>query len=154
MNTSFTLATQSKKVEGLEKLNNAVVGAFGAFDGMKDYVMECKDINLVSPGKLFLKDILGLTGSEISVTTMGANAVAPFAHKHKSNEEVYIVVKGSGDFELDGKKVAIKEGSIIKVSPACVRKLYAGNDGLIIICIQTEQNSLKGCTLTDGEILG
>lgn len=50
MNTSFTLATQSKKVEGLEKLNNAVVGAFGAFDGMKDYVMECKDIKLVSPG--------------------------------------------------------------------------------------------------------
>lgn len=53
-------------------------------------------------GKAFLHDVLGLTSCEISVNFMPAGAKAPFNHKHKQNEEVYIFLKGEGTMTLDG----------------------------------------------------
>ena len=55
------------------------------------------------PGKLFLKDLLKLTGMEVSVNKFPAGAQMPFRHQHKENEELYIFIKGHGQFEVDMK---------------------------------------------------
>ena len=45
-----------------------------------------------------LHDELNLTGCEISCNQMPAGAAVPFVHKHKENEEVYIITQGGGEF--------------------------------------------------------
>ena len=46
-------------------------------------------------GKAFLHDLLELTSCEISVSSMPAGIKLPFNHKHIQNEEIYIFLKQS-----------------------------------------------------------
>lgn len=48
-------------------------------------------------GKLFLKDIVGATGSEISFNTIAPHTEVSYFHKHADNKETYIILRGSGD---------------------------------------------------------
>ena len=152
MDLSFKLSDNSKKLEKLVKDTNASFADIGSFDSIGSYEMECKDAKLTCPSKLFLKDILGLTGCEISVNKMTAGSKAPFAHKHKENEELWIVLKGTGSIGVDGKEYPVKEGSFLKISPDGVRTISATTD-LEFLCIQTKAGSLNESTLTDGVIL-
>lgn len=152
MDLSFKLSDNSKKLEKLVLDTNASFADIGSFDAISSYEMECKDAKLTCPSKLFLKDILGLTGCEISVNKMTAGSKAPFAHKHKENEEVWIVLKGTGSIGVDGKEYPVKEGSFLKISPDGVRTISATTD-LEFLCIQTKAGSLNESTLTDGVIL-
>ena len=55
-----------------------------------------------------LHETLGLTGCEASYNEMAAGSVVPFVHAHKKNEELYIVLKGSGELYLDGEITELK----------------------------------------------
>ncbi|MCL2854295.1 MAG: cupin domain-containing protein [Defluviitaleaceae bacterium] len=103
-------------------------------------------------GKLFLREQLGLTGCEISISKIDAGQTSPFIHTHKENEEIFIFLKGSGVLYIDGQTVALEEGSVVKVKPAGARSLKADSD-LVYICIQTKEGSLKQATRDDGVIL-
>lgn len=102
--------------------------------------------------RLELHDKIGLTGSEISVNTLPANASVPFVHAHRQNEEVYYIVSGNGKFVIDGEDVILNEGDFVKVSPQGKRQLFAGDDGITYICIQTKENSLEKYTANDAII--
>jgi uncharacterized cupin superfamily protein len=101
--------------------------------------------------KKFLKDILGLTGMEISVTTIPAGKTTPFFHSHKQNEELYICIEGSGEVQLDDELIPFKEGTMINVLPEARRGLRASADeALVYLCIQAKTNSLEQYTKSDG----
>ena len=102
-------------------------------------------------GKAFLHDALELTSCEISVNFMPAGAKAPFNHKHKQNEEVYIFLKGEGTMTLDGQTITVQEGSCVRVAPQAVRSMQAKTD-LQYICVQAKDGSLAQFALGDGEI--
>ncbi len=102
-------------------------------------------------GKAFLHNALGLTSCEISVNFMPAGAKAPFNHKHKQNEEVYIFLKGKGTMTLDGQAITVQEGSCVRVAPQAVRTMQAKTD-LQYICVQAKDGSLTQFGLGDGEI--
>ncbi len=74
----------------------------------------------------------------------------PFVHTHKKNEELYIVLRGSGIFYVDGDEFPIQEGSLIRVGLEGERAWKAGDDDLYFICIQAEAGSLSQSTLEDG----
>ena len=76
--------------------------------------------------------------------------MSAFVHTHKKNEELYIVLKGSGIFYVDGEEFPIQEGSLIRVAPAGERAWKAGAEDLYFICIQAEAGSLSQATLEDG----
>ena len=147
------LSDKSKKPEHQAEAANVSFADLGSFDGIKDYIMECPDAKLTMNSKLFLKDLLKLTGLEMSFGYMEPDTVGPFSHKHKLNEEVYLVLNGNGIMTVDGKDYPLKEGSVMRVDPKGVRKLSSGDKGLTYICIQTKRNSLEGYTMTDGEML-
>ena len=154
MNTLFDLANESKKVENQISGENFKMIDLGKYTGLKDYVCENKDLNLKNPGKVFLHEILGLTGAEMSLNYIPADSKAPFSHKHKENEEVYMVLKGEGVMQVDDKIINVKEGSVVKVSPSAVRKIESSeNSDLIVLIIQTKAGSLEQFTLTDAEIV-
>ena len=60
-------------------------------------------------GKVFLHDILNLSSCEVSINCVPKGFKLPFNHKHKQNEEIYIILKGSGIITVDNKKINIKE---------------------------------------------
>lgn len=106
--------------------------------------------NLSEKGRVVVGPELGLTSSEISLNSMAAGQSSPFLHSHKLNEEIYIVISGSGTFTVDGETFPIQEGSLIRVAPEGVRSMTAGDAGLVYICIQAEQNSLTQSVMEDG----
>ena len=101
-----------------EQGTNFSVAEIGAIDAWKSYTAQIKGLPGVDvPGKLFLNPILGLTGMEVSVNCLPAGAGVPFYHKHHSNEELYLFLKGRGQFQIDEKTIEIREGTVIRVSP-------------------------------------
>ncbi len=102
-------------------------------------------------GKYFIGKELGLTGCEVSLNRLPAGKYMPFIHSHKKNEELYIVLRGSGMFYVDGDEFPIQEGSLIRVAPDGERGWKAGNEDLYFICIQAEAGSLSQATLEDGK---
>ncbi len=104
-------------------------------------------------GKQFVKDATGATSCEISFGTLPAGAAVPFFHSHKENEENYIILSGSGKFQVDGKVFDIAEGSVVRVSADCDRNLRCtSSTPMCYICIQAREGSLGGYTMTDAEI--
>jgi mannose-6-phosphate isomerase-like protein (cupin superfamily) len=59
----------------------------------------------------------------------------PYGHTHETQEEVYVVVRGSGRMKLDDEIVELKQWDAVRVSPATWRGYEAGADGLEIIVI-------------------
>lgn len=108
------------------------------------------DKDVVEKGRVMAGEPLGLTGCEVSINHTAPGQFTPFVHSHKRNEEVYLIVKGSGMFKVDAEEFAIAEGSVIRVAPAGERAIKAGEDGLTYLCIQAEAGSLKQATSEDG----
>jgi mannose-6-phosphate isomerase-like protein (cupin superfamily) len=101
--------------------------------------------------RVTLRDMLGLTGAEISANCMAAGKESPFAHAHKRNEEIYLFTSGKGLFWLDGEIIPVQEGSVVRVSPSCFRYMKADDsESLAYFCIQVEENSLVQDTRADG----
>ena len=60
---------------------------------------------------------------------------SPFAHRHGEQEEVYVVVAGSGRVLVDGELVELRKWDALRVSPEGVRAFEAGPDGLDLIAV-------------------
>ncbi len=56
-------------------------------------------------------------------------------HRHREQEEVYVVVAGSGRILLDGEVVELKPWDAVRVAPTTVRAFAAGPDGLEVVAI-------------------
>ena len=119
-------------------MKNVVLENIGKLSGVTD--------------KLFEKEKLGLTGMEISINNLAAKEGNPFVHTHQQNEELYIVIKGSGVFYADGEEFPVQEGSLIRVEPEAERGIAAGSQGMTYICIQAAKDSLKQYTMMDGKL--
>jgi quercetin dioxygenase-like cupin family protein len=58
---------------------------------------------------------------------------APYGHRHKLQEEAYVVVNGSGRMRLDDEIIDLTQWDLIRVAPSVVRGFEAGPDGLELI---------------------
>jgi uncharacterized cupin superfamily protein len=102
-------------------------------------------------GKLFLKELLGLTGMEVSINKLKPGEGIPFYHKHKNNEELYIFLKGRGQFQLNGNIFDIQEGSVVRVYPEVIRAFRNNSsEDLYFIVIQAKVGSFSGEGISDG----
>lgn len=94
-------------------------------------------------GKQFLAEELQLTGAQVSVQKLAPGEDALFLHAHKTHEEVYIIVSGHGDYQVDGEVFPVSEGSVVRVSPAGVRALRnSGAEDMVMLCLQYEQRPI------------
>lgn len=104
-------------------------------------------------GKQFVKDATGATSCEISFGSLPSGAAVPFFHSHKANEENYIILSGTGKFQVGDDVFDIAEGSVIRVTTGCDRNLKCTSETpMTYICIQAKEGSLGGYTMTDAEI--
>ena len=77
---------------------------------------------------------LELEAVAIGLINIGPNEGYTFTHRHRQQEEVYVVIKGNGFLQLDDKLLEISEGDIVRVSPETRRALKAEEQGLFVIC--------------------
>jgi mannose-6-phosphate isomerase-like protein (cupin superfamily) len=71
----------------------------------------------------------------VSRFTYEPRARMPWGHRHREQEEVYVVVAGSGRAKLDDQVVELAVWDVLRVAPAVVRSFEAGPQGLDVICI-------------------
>ena len=81
------------------------------------------------------RDALGSPELGVSRFTYEPGARMPFGHRHREQEEAYVVVAGSGRAKLDDEIVELASWDVLRVAPAVFRSFEAGPEGLDLICI-------------------
>ena len=71
----------------------------------------------------------------VSRFTYEPGARMPWGHRHRVQEEAYVVVAGSGRAKLDDDIVALRPWYVLRVAPHVIRSFEAGPEGLDVICI-------------------
>lgn len=81
----------------------------------------------------FPRGTLGAEQTGINLLTIKPGQREAFAHKHKTAEEIYVVLGGSGHVKLDDELVALEPLDAVRVSPGVTRAFAAGEDGLEVL---------------------
>jgi mannose-6-phosphate isomerase-like protein (cupin superfamily) len=128
----------------------------GAKETWEQFHMEPPDVPSPTRGKLFLKNLLGSSGLEMSLNVVQPGKGMPFLHRHQENEEVYIVIGGKGQFLVDGDIIDVSEGSVLRMNPLAARAWRNNSDApLYFMCIQYRADSIiQGGTLDGRKVEG
>jgi mannose-6-phosphate isomerase-like protein (cupin superfamily) len=78
---------------------------------------------------------LELANSGLSYQRVPPGVRFPFGHTHKEQEEIYVVLRGSGRMKLDDEIVDVEEWDAVRVPPGTWRGYEAGPEGLEILVI-------------------
>src|SRR5690349_20184273 len=78
---------------------------------------------------------LGLEQSGLSYQRVPPGYRFPYGHTHRTQEEVYVVVRGSGRMKIDDEIVELREWDAVRVPPGMWRGYEAGVEGLEILVI-------------------
>ena len=101
--------------------------------------------------KEFLSRPMGCKGIGFSFVRCKPGEGATYVHRHKVQEEVFIALKGEGTIILDGKRIKMPQGTIVRVGPTVWRAL--GNDSkrdavfMVLGAIPPKKFPLGGRTL-------
>jgi mannose-6-phosphate isomerase-like protein (cupin superfamily) len=141
-----------KQIKNVAEDTNYTAINLGNLDKLMEYSLIHPVNKQEIEGKVFLKDATKATGSEISFNSLLPKTEQPYFHIHNKNEETYIILKGFGFFQVDGKCFDIEEGSVIRVAPNGVRGIRNDSEEtMIYLVVQTKENSLEKHTTADGE---
>jgi uncharacterized cupin superfamily protein len=103
-------------------------------------------------GKQFVKELVSATGTEVSFTRLEPLQAVSFFHSHKQNEELFLIVRGEGEMQIDDDVIAVREGSVVRVGTAgerCLRNT-SPTAAMVYVCIQAKAGSLEQWTSGDG----
>jgi mannose-6-phosphate isomerase-like protein (cupin superfamily) len=78
---------------------------------------------------------LALEQSALSYQWVPPGYRFPYGHTHRTQEEVYVVVRGSGRMKVDDEIVELKKWDAVRVPPGVWRGYEAGPEGLEILVI-------------------
>lgn len=124
----------------------------GPFNDLKRFTYMHPVRKVPVTGKHFLKEAVGGTATEVSFTRLDPLQSVPFFHSHKQNEELFIVVRGEGEMQIDDDVIPVREGSAVRVATAgerCIRNT-SPTEPFVYICVQAKTGSLEQWTFTDG----
>ena len=71
----------------------------------------------------------------VSYLRVAPNYRLPFGHRHKNQEEVYVVVGGSGRAKLEDEIVELKPWDAVRVPKDTTRGFEAGPEGMEMIAV-------------------
>ena len=75
----------------------------------------------------------------ISYFRYGPNYKSSYGHRHREQEEGYVVVSGSGQVKLDDEVVDLRQWDVVRVAPDVVRAFAGGPDGLELIAVGSDR---------------
>lgn len=141
-----------KTIEVISENEHYTAVNLGSLQDIEHYSLIHPKLNTEIKGKVFLKEVTKSTGTEISFTTLPPHSDLGYFHIHQKDEETYIILKGSGYYQVDDDYFPIQEGSIIRVAPKGERSLRNTSDEqMVYLCIQSKEHSLEEHTTEDGK---
>jgi mannose-6-phosphate isomerase-like protein (cupin superfamily) len=85
-----------------------------------------------------IRELLGLPTAPVlnqslaEATLVGGQVTE--RHYHADSEEIYYVVEGSGEMELDGERRPVGVGDAVLIPPGARHQIRADADGLRFLC--------------------
>ncbi|MDY6782136.1 MAG: cupin domain-containing protein [Cyanobacteriota bacterium] len=132
--------------------SNVAVTDIGQLSELRQYTFAAPGFPLEVEGKIFLNEILQLTSAEISMNALLSKKSIPFYHKHRLNEEIYIFIRGTGEFQVDDRVFPVGEGTVVRVDPPgerCLRNTSESEE-LCWIVVQGRAGSQSDRAIADG----
>ncbi len=92
------------------------------------------DVEPLAPGMHFLRDPLEC--DQLGVTVVEAEAGwegMEHDHAEDAHEEVYVLLDGAAEMEVDGETVQLERNEAVRVDPESSRRLTFHDDGRMVI---------------------
>ncbi|MFC7074544.1 cupin domain-containing protein [Halovenus rubra] len=92
------------------------------------------EVEPLAPGMHFLRDELDC--DNLGLTVLDAEAGwegKEHDHAEDGEEEVYLLVDGSGTLTVDGKQVGLDAGDAVRVDPGATRRLTFDQESTMVI---------------------
>ena len=99
------------------------------------------------PGEMrFLTEPLG--NRQVAVTHRkmppGSGGKGSYGHRHKTQEEVYLVISGTLEFKLGDEVVDVPAGSAVRVAPDTVRSVWnEGPEDAALVIVSTRVDDVR-----------
>ena len=121
-----------KEIKKIAEGKNFTAVDFGKMKDLGDYVLNFGEVKI--PGKVFGGQVLGTKGSEFSFQIYQPGQEGGFYHTHKTHEELYFVLSGKGEYQVDGVNIPLQEGSVVRVSPEGKRAIHNnGTEQMVVL---------------------
>jgi mannose-6-phosphate isomerase-like protein (cupin superfamily) len=108
---------------------------------MADYTAKRFDEMASKKGGAFVlaRSSLGVTSFGMQILNVPANAGEQYPnhdHLQDGQEEVYVVLGGSGQLAIDGdERIALEPDMAVRVGPAAKRQVFSGDEGLRLLIL-------------------
>ena len=73
---------------------------------------------------------LGLSAAGMAYERLDAGVRPPFGHAHSEQEEVYVVIEGSGRIKLDDEIVELERLDAVRIGRGVMRCMEGGPEGI------------------------
>src|SRR5947209_11363042 len=87
----------------------------------------------------FARKQMNSTHLGVSYFRYGPGYRYPGGHRHREQEEAYVVVGGSGRAKLDDQIIDLQQWDVLRVAPSVVRGFEGGPNGLELIAIGSDR---------------
>ncbi len=81
----------------------------------------------------FARRALGCEQVAVAYERLDPNSRTPFGHKHARQEEIYVVIGGSGRVKIEDDIHDLRLWDTVRVGPDTMRNFEAGPDGLEVL---------------------
>jgi mannose-6-phosphate isomerase-like protein (cupin superfamily) len=80
---------------------------------------------------------LGISSFGIQVIDFPPNVDGYPEHDHAQDgqEEVYVTMRGDGEIDIEGERIALDPETMVRVSAGTKRKLYPGDEGMRVLVV-------------------
>src|SRR5688572_14267878 len=90
----------------------------------------------------FARRAIGGETLGVSLMKLASNFRIPFGHKHADQEEVYVVMRGSGRVKVGDDIVEVAEWDALRVDAGELRNFEAGPDGIEYLAFGAGENQM------------
>lgn len=141
-----------KETKPISSADNYTAVNFGKLNEIQDYVLQLA-AGVAVPGKVLGGQIVNATGAEFSLQSF-APGQEGLLHTHKTHEELYFILGGDGEFQVDNDVFPVTEGSVVRVAPSAKRTLRNNSSApLLMLCVQYRADTFTAEDALDGIIL-
>jgi quercetin dioxygenase-like cupin family protein len=98
----------------------------------------------------FARTNLELENSGLSLFRLDGGFRMPFGHSHSEQEEIYVVLSGSARVAVGDEVVELGELDAIRIPPATIHGIEAGQDGAEILAFGAPNTENKDADMQPG----
>ncbi len=85
-----------------------------------------------------IRELLGLPTAPVRNQSLAEATLDPGQatqrHYHAETEEIYYLLEGSGEMEVDGERHQVSAGDAVLIPPGARHQITAGNERLRFLC--------------------